>query len=107
ALARLAVPAHRQVRAPGGLQPVDQVQDDLALLRRYLVVHEFAATGRTPPHPQLRLVRHAGSLLTSAPRRRPRATRRARSTCAAPRSGTAPAGPPAPRAPAARRRGPR
>ena len=43
ALAGLAVPAHREVAGLGRLQPVDRVEDDLALLDRDGVVAELAA----------------------------------------------------------------
>ena len=52
ALAGLAVPAHREVRRLGGLQPVDDVEDDLALVDLDRVVLQLAAVGVAAPHPE-------------------------------------------------------
>src|SRR5690606_34495853 len=53
ALAGLAVPAAGQVRSLGRLQPVDHVEDDLALVDLNLVVGEFTAVGVASPDPEL------------------------------------------------------
>ncbi len=61
ALAGLAVPADREVRGLGRLQPVDDVEDDLALVDLDLVVVEVTALAIAPPHAELGHVTHAGS----------------------------------------------
>src|SRR5581483_8135160 len=58
ALAGLAVPADRQVRRLGGLQPVDDVEDDLALVHLDGEVLQRAVVVGAAPHPELRLVAH-------------------------------------------------
>ena len=60
ALAGLAVPPDRQVPGLGGLQPVQHVQNHLALVHGNRVVREPAAGLVAAPHPQVPggLVRH-------------------------------------------------
>ena len=82
ALAGLAVPAHREVAGLGGLQPVDDVEDDLALVDLDGVVAAGRRRSSSPRHTRnLRVVRSSVRLL-----RRRRCGRRARL-----RSGTWPA----------------
>ena len=89
ALAGLAVPAHRQVAGLGGLQPVDDVEDDLALVDLDGVVLQLAAVGVAAPHPE-----PARRSSWPASRRCRRCRSRAgRSRAAPPRSGTSPARP--------------
>ena len=54
ALARLAVPADGEVGRLGGLQPVDDVEDDLALVDLDREVLQLAAVDVAPPDPELR-----------------------------------------------------
>ena len=58
ALARLAVPPDGQVIGLGGLQPVQHVEDDLALVDLDLVVGELAGPRVPAPDPQRHLVAH-------------------------------------------------
>ena len=53
ALAGLAVPAHRQVLGLGLLQPVDDVEDDLALVHLHRVVDEVATLVVAAPHAEV------------------------------------------------------
>src|SRR5256885_7612529 len=53
ALAGLAVPPHREVRRLGGLEPVDDVEDDLALVHLDLEVLQLAAGGVAAPDPEI------------------------------------------------------
>ncbi len=52
ALSRLAVPAHRQIARLGGLDAVDDVEDDLAVVDLDLEVLQTAAPGVPAPHPE-------------------------------------------------------
>src|SRR5262249_60333057 len=58
ALAPPAVPPDRQVGRLGGLQPVQHVEDALALVDLDLIVDERAGPGITPPDLERRLVPH-------------------------------------------------
>ena len=58
ALAGLAVPADGQVGSLRGLQPMDDVEDDLALVDLDLVVGEFPGARVPAPDPQRHLVAH-------------------------------------------------
>src|SRR5690606_33359615 len=49
ALAGLAVPPAGQIRRLGGLQPVDDVEDDLAVVHLHLVVPQLTVLGVTAP----------------------------------------------------------
>src|SRR5205814_7162536 len=53
ALAGLAVPAHREIGCLGGLEPVDDVEDDLALVDLDLEVLQLAAGLVTAPDPEM------------------------------------------------------
>src|SRR6476620_3150651 len=58
ALAGLAVPPHREIAGLGRLEPVDDVEDDLALVDLDGVVDELAALGVAAPDPEPRVVAH-------------------------------------------------
>src|SRR6202042_1787244 len=58
AFAGLAVPAHGQVTGLGRLQPVQDIQDDLALVGLDLVVGQLALPAVAPPDPELYLRAH-------------------------------------------------
>src|SRR6478736_1077630 len=58
ALAGLAVPTHREVTRLGGLDAVDDVEHDLALVDLDGVVDELAAVGVAAPDPEPRVVAH-------------------------------------------------
>src|SRR6185437_14628769 len=66
ALARLAVPPDGQVAGLGRLQPVQHVEDDLALVDLDLVVGEFAGPRVPAPDPQRSLVPHRSTPLPSS-----------------------------------------
>src|SRR6266702_5664719 len=61
ALAGLAVPPDGEVAGLCGLQPVDDVEDDLALVDLDGVVAQLTALGVPAPDPEVRLVTQAGS----------------------------------------------